>query len=168
MSEAQHCFSSSVGTLKFTQLSSWLPPTLEFPEPAEHCSLQSKTFHVTWWPTGYAQLKVPQHIRLQQRQSISNVTTASSLRKLLKKWCQILLLCHELAAEVVLLLGHGKENGCAVIFFIFGHLRCSINGFKNKCQFLGKAELKILSVSDVKNAHCFEEQTKTELLPQRT
>lgn len=47
MSEAQHCFSSSVGTLKFTQLSSWLPLTLKFPEPAEHCSLQNKTFHVT-------------------------------------------------------------------------------------------------------------------------
>lgn len=76
MSEAQHCFSSSVRTLKFTQLSSWLPPSLKFPEPAEHF-LQNKTFHVTWWPTGYAQLRVPQHIHLQQKQSISNVTTVS-------------------------------------------------------------------------------------------
>lgn len=80
MSEAQHCFASSVRTLEFIQLSSWLPPTLKFPEPAEHCSLQNKTFHVTWWPTGFAQLKVPQHIHLQQKQSISNVTAASSLR----------------------------------------------------------------------------------------
>lgn len=48
------------------------------------------------------------------------------------------------------------------------YLRCSINGFKNKCQSLGKAELKILSMSDGRNAHCFEEQTKTELLSQRT
>lgn len=80
MSEAQHCFASSVRTLKFTQLSSWLPPTLKFLEPAEHCSLQNKTFHVTWWPIGYAQLKVPQHIHLPQKQTISNVTTAGSLR----------------------------------------------------------------------------------------
>lgn len=79
MSEAQHCFSSSVRTLKFTQLSSWLPPSLKFPEPAEHF-LPNKTFHVTWWPTGYAQLRVPQHIHLQQKQSISNITTVSSLR----------------------------------------------------------------------------------------
>lgn len=35
-------------------------------------------------------------------------------------------------------------------------------------QSLEKAELKILPVSGVKNAHCFEEQPTTELLPQKT
>lgn len=34
-------------------------------------------------------------------------------------------------------------------------------GSKNKCLFVGKAEVKILSMFDVKEAHHFEEQIKT-------
>lgn len=119
MSEAQRCFSSSVGTLKFTQLSSWLPPTLKFPEPAEHCSLHNKTFHLTWWPTGYAQLRVPQHIHLQQKQSISNVATKSSLRKLLKKWCLILLYAMNWLHRSCSAVGERKGEWLCCDFFFY-------------------------------------------------
>lgn len=49
----------------------------------------------------------------------------------------------------------------AAMLVIFGHLRSSINGLKNKRQSLGKAEVKILPVFDVRDAHHFEEQIKT-------
>lgn len=57
-------------------------------------------------------------------------------------------LCYEPAARVVFCCWEvgRRMAGCSVV--IFSHLGSSINGLKNKCQSLGKAEVRILSVFD--------------------
>lgn len=68
---------------------------------------------------------------------------------------------YEPAAQVMFCCWEVGRRMAAALLVIFGHLRSSINGLKNERQSLGKAEVKILPVFDVRDAHHFEEQIKT-------
>lgn len=85
--------------------------------------------------------------------------------KIVKEIVFISALNCELAAQVMFCCWEVGRRMLLLRVVIFGHLRSSINGFKNKRQSLGKAEVKILSAFDVRDAHHFEDQIKTELVP---